>query len=75
MPRYLTKSRFKLALKCETKLFYTNKKDIYADQSLDDSFLQAMAEGGFQVGRNAGFDQPSPERLDHLILLITNIVM
>ncbi len=55
MPRYLTKSRFKLALKCETKLFYTNKKDIYADQSLDDSFLQAMAEGGFQVGELAKF--------------------
>jgi len=77
MPRYLTKSRFKLALKCETKLFYTNKKDIYADQSLDDSFLQALAEGGFQVGELAKFhfcDDPGGEKmtvesLDHDVAL------
>ncbi|MEB0114468.1 DUF2779 domain-containing protein [Variovorax sp. RTB1] len=48
-PRYLTKSRFKLALECPTKLFYTGKAD-YQNNSLDDSFLQALAEGGFQVG-------------------------
>lgn len=47
-PRYLTKSRFKTALDCETKLFYTNKKD-YPDQKIDDPFLEALAEGGFQV--------------------------
>ena len=54
-PRYLTKSRFKLGLACETKLFYTKKKGVYADQSLDDSFLLALAEGGFQVGELAKF--------------------
>ncbi len=48
--RYLTKSRFKLALECPTKLFYTGKKNKYADQKLDDSFLLALADGGFQVG-------------------------
>ncbi|MDM0108484.1 DUF2779 domain-containing protein [Variovorax sp. J22R24] len=48
-PRYLTKSRFKLALECPTKLFYTGKAG-YLDNALDDSFLQALAEGGFQVG-------------------------
>jgi hypothetical protein len=37
--RYLTKSRFKLATECPTKLFYTRKKE-YADQSLEDSFLE-----------------------------------
>ena len=47
-PRYLTKSRFKLALECETKLFYANKKE-YPDQKIDDPFLEALAEGGFQV--------------------------
>ncbi|TWO69498.1 DUF2779 domain-containing protein [Caenimonas sedimenti] len=52
-PRYLTKSRFKLALDCPTKLFYTGKKDLYADGNLDDEFLQALAEGGFQVGELA----------------------
>jgi hypothetical protein len=53
MNRTLTKSRFKLACECPTKLYYTRKKDEYADQSLDDSFLQALAEGGFQVGELA----------------------
>ena len=52
-PRYLTKSRFKLACECPTKLFYTNKKDVYADQNLDDPFLEHFADGGFQVGELA----------------------
>ena len=47
-PRYLTKSRFKLALICSTKLFYTRKKE-YEDTSEMDSFLQGLAQGGFQV--------------------------
>jgi len=51
-PRYLTKSRFKLATECPTKLFYTSKAE-YADKKLEDSFLQALAEGGFQVGELA----------------------
>jgi len=52
-PRYLTKSRFKLALECPTKLFYTGKQGIYADAKQEDEFLQALAEGGFQVGELA----------------------
>jgi len=48
-PRYLTKSRFKTALACPTKLFYVNKPD-YLDNSVDNSFLAALAEGGYQVG-------------------------
>ena len=51
-PRYLTKSRFKLASECPTKLDYTNNKS-YANQKLDDAFLEALAEGGFQVGELA----------------------
>lgn len=50
--RYLTKSRFVLATECPTKLFYTGKAE-YANQALDDSFLLALAEGGFQVGELA----------------------
>lgn len=50
--RYLTKSRFKLATECPTKLFYTGKSE-YANQQLDDSFLLALAEGGLQVGELA----------------------
>lgn len=48
-PRYLTKSRFTLALECPTKLYYTGKPE-YLDTSLEDSFLAALAEGGHQVG-------------------------
>lgn len=55
MPRYLTKSRFKLALECVTKLYYTGKKGEYADQRLSDPFLEALAKGGFQVGELAKY--------------------
>ncbi len=52
--RYLTKSRFALATECPTKLFYTGKRE-YANQKLEDSFLQALADGGFQVGELAKY--------------------
>jgi hypothetical protein len=55
--RYLTKSRFKLALECPTKLFYTGKPE-YRDNSVDDSFLAALAEGGYQVGALACLHYP-----------------
>lgn len=57
-PRYLTKSRFKLAVECPTKLFYTSKKN-YRDLKQEDSFLQALADGGFQVGEFAKFLFPN----------------
>jgi len=50
--RYLTKSRFKLAMECPTKLYYTGKEE-YINQDLDDPFLLALADGGFQVGELA----------------------
>ncbi len=52
MPRYLTKSRFKIGLDCPTKLFYTGKPE-YPDKRKDDAFLEALAEGGYQVGELA----------------------
>ena len=63
--RYLTKSRFKLALQCPTKLFYTGKND-YADHKIDDSFLAALAEGGFQVGALAKCYFPSGQEIMEL---------
>jgi len=51
-PRYLTKSRYRMACECPTKLFYTRKKE-YQDNSQDDPFLNALRDGGFQVGRLA----------------------
>ena len=50
--KHLTKSRFKLACECPTKLFYTRKIE-YANQKQEDDFLKALAEGGFQVGELA----------------------
>lgn len=47
--RYLTKSRFKLALSCPTKLYYTGKKN-YANANDGNEFLAMLADGGFQVG-------------------------
>lgn len=48
--RYLTKSRFKLALECPCKLYYCDKKNEYANLNDDNEFLQSLAEGGYQVG-------------------------
>ena len=51
-PRFLTKSRFKLALECRTKLYYDGNSE-YANQKIEDPFLLALADGGFQVGELA----------------------
>ena len=64
-PRYLTKSRFKLGLECPAKLFYTKKKEYY-DARLEDEFLQALAEGGFQVGELAKLYYPGGVNIDEL---------
>ena len=61
-PRYLTKSRFKLALDCPTKLYYTRKKE-YENQSDSDSFLEALAQGGFQVEELARMDYPEGQAI------------
>ena len=53
MKRYLTKSRFKLAMECPTKLFYTGKSETYKNIKGENEFLKSLAEGGFQVGKMA----------------------
>lgn len=53
----LTKSRFKTALECPNKLFYTSKKE-YANNKNEDTFLQALASGGFQVEELARLHYP-----------------
>tara|TARA_R110002051_G_scaffold131151_1_gene205033 strand:+ start:40554 stop:42518 length:1965 start_codon:yes stop_codon:yes gene_type:complete len=59
----LSKSRFKLGLECPNKLFFTSKK-AYANQSADDSFLQALAKGGFQVEALARLHYPEGAFID-----------
>lgn len=46
--RVLSKSRFKLGLECPNKLYFTNDST-FANKKSDDTFLQSLAEGGFQV--------------------------
>jgi hypothetical protein len=58
MSRYLTKSRCHLGLNCPTKLFYTGKPE-YPDNNEGNEFLEALAEGGFQVGALAKCYFPS----------------
>ena len=55
--RVLTKSRFKLGLECPNKLFYTSKKE-YVNQKVSDPFLEALAQGGFQVEELARMHYP-----------------
>lgn len=56
--RVLTKSRFKLGLECPNKLFFTGKKS-YANNKEDDPFMEALAEGGFQVEELARMTFPN----------------
>lgn len=66
MKKYLTKSRFKLALDCPTKLYYQSRPEVYANANLDDPFLQALAKGGFQVGELAKCYYPSGHDIQEL---------
>ena len=56
--KVLSKSRFKLGLECPNKLYFTGNKE-YANKKLDDSFLMALAKGGFQVEELARLHYPN----------------
>jgi hypothetical protein len=59
--RYLTKSRFKMALECPTKLHYAVEANGFFDKNKNNDFLQALADGGNQVGELAKFKyHPDP---------------
>ena len=51
--RLFTKSAFKQALFCPASLYYYYDREHYANQMTEDDFLQALAEGGNQVGNLA----------------------
>jgi hypothetical protein len=57
-PRYLTKSRFLLAIECPTKLYFTGKDSEYQNLLKEASFLEMLADGGFQVGALAKLMYP-----------------
>ncbi|WP_191859553.1 DUF2779 domain-containing protein [Hanstruepera ponticola] len=77
MKRYLSKSRFKLGLECPTKLYYTNKNE-YANQKKEDDFLDALAQGGFQLEELARLEYDGGTLVDgnpwdyHLLVKKTN---
>lgn len=54
----LTKSKFKLALSCPTKLYYKQHKERYIDSNQSDDFLKSLAQGGFQVEELARLHYP-----------------
>ena len=51
--KLFTKSAFKIALGCPTRLYYYYDSDKYANQDTENEFLKSLAEGGFQVGELA----------------------
>jgi Domain of unknown function(DUF2779) len=61
--RHLTKSRFKTGLECPNKLFYCQKSE-YANIKKEDTFLMALAQGGFQVEEYARMHFPNGVLID-----------
>lgn len=56
--KVLSKSRFKLGLECPNKLYYTGKPTVFANKKSSDTFLLALANGGFQVEELARMHYP-----------------
>ena len=61
--RRLSKSRFKEAWACPTRLYFTGKEQ-FGNAEADDPFLRALAEGGFQVGALAQAYHPGGILID-----------
>ncbi len=57
MGNYLSKSDFKVARDCATKLFY--KKNRYPTTLDDDGYMELLADGGFMVGKFAQLQNPA----------------
>ena len=58
-----TKSRFRMALECPTKLHYAARPDLYPNTKADDEFLKSLAASGFQVGALAQRMHPDGEEV------------
>jgi len=54
----LTKSLAMMAFQCPRKLYYYTHLAIYQNEKIEDPFLAALAEGGFQVGALAKIYHP-----------------
>lgn len=51
MEPFISKSEFKLAQDCHTKLYY--KKQKYPMATTNDPYLEFLADGGYMVGKMA----------------------
>jgi len=65
MSRRLTTSRFKLGCECPTKLFYASRPRQYPSTK-DSPFLEALAQGGYQVGALARLMHPGGVEVETL---------
>ncbi len=63
-PRFLTKSRFIKANDCPRKIFYEDHPNEYENKTLDNPFLRALSDGGFQVGALARVYHPGGLEFD-----------
>ena len=63
--RLLSKSLFKIGCECPTKLYFTGKSQ-FGNTNLDNAFLEALAEGGFQVGALAKLYHPGGIEIEGL---------
>ena len=62
--RALSKSKFKQGLECPNKLYFINNKTDYNNLKEEDTFLQALASGGFQIGEYACLHYPEGVLVD-----------
>ena len=63
--KVLSKSKFKIGLECPNKLHYTHHNHLYPSTKEDDTFLQALAQGGFQVEELARMHYPGGYLVDN----------
>jgi len=66
MKTHLTKSLFKIAEECPAKLYYAMHDEQYNNVQIDDPFMAALADGGFQVGELAKLYYPGGVMIDTL---------
>ncbi|MFH1356489.1 MAG: DUF2779 domain-containing protein, partial [bacterium] len=60
---FLSKSDYKIASTCPTKLYY--KKMGYPSQAVDNEYLELLAEGGYMVGKMAQLYYPDGILIDN----------
>jgi len=63
--KVLSKSRFKIGAECPNKLHFTHHSNLYPSTKEDDTFLQALAQGGFQVEELARMHYPGGHLVDN----------